>query len=292
LQLNPHQASAYNARGAIRYEAGNPTEALADYDEALRLQPALAAAYNNRGATRYELGDLAGALADCDEALRLQPNNADFLSNRGAVRAELGDLAGAANDAQRAEALAPANAQVHARRGILLQEQQDHSAALVAYDQALAINPRLFWVRILRGNARYHTGDWRGLCADYEIAFARASTRSAALVVRALRRGLASDPVRSLRECADHLQRDPEDAISFARRGLILILLHRDDEADKDFERCRKLCPESKPYLDILIQEARKRQLPALTCNTNAGEMVTRREQEDTDRRRRHSDRC
>jgi tetratricopeptide (TPR) repeat protein len=258
LELNPHQANAHNARGAIRREAGDLSGALTDFDEALRLHPDLAAAYNNRGATRYELGDLAGALTDFDEALRLQPNNADLLSNRGAVRAELGDLAGAGDDCRCAETLAPANAHVHARRGVLLHEQRDFPAAVVAYDRALEINPRLFCVYLLRGNARYHGSDWRGLRADYQTAFAQAATRSASFVVRALRKGLQSDPVKSLQDCEDHLQRDPEDAMSLARRGLIRILLRRDDEAEEDFAHCRRLCPESAPYLDILIQEAGK----------------------------------
>ncbi len=154
---------------------------------------------------------------------------------------------------------------------MLLHEQKDFPAAVVAYDQALEITPRLFWVYLLRGNARYHGSDWRGLRADYENAFARAATRSASFVVRALQKGLESDPVKSLQDCADHLQRDPEDAMSLARRGLLLTLLRRDDEAEKDLEQCRRLCSESIPYLDILIQEARKRRSPALTGDTRAG---------------------
>jgi tetratricopeptide (TPR) repeat protein len=256
------QAGAHNARGASRYESGDLAGALADFDEALRLQPALAAAYNNRGATRYEFGDLAGALADFEEALRLRPNNADLLSSRGAIRAELGDLAGAADDCRRAEALAPGNAHVHARRGVLLSEQKDFPAAVAAFDRALAVNPRLFWVYLLRGNARYHQGDWRGLRADYAQAFAQAGPRAAALAVRALRKGLASDPVKSLQDCEDHLKRDPEDAMGLARRGLLRVLLGRDDEAEEDFERCRRLCAESASALDLLIREARKRLCP------------------------------
>jgi tetratricopeptide (TPR) repeat protein len=260
--LRVQEAVAHHRRGLACLARGELAGALADFDEALSLNPALASAYNSRGATRQELGDLDGALADFDEALRLQSENADVLSNRGAVRAERGDLEGAASDCRLAETLAPDSAHVAARRGVVLHEQKDFSAAVAAYDRALQLNSRLFWVYILRGNARYHGDDWRGLRADYEKAFAQGARRAAAFAVRVLRKGLESDPDKGLRECEEHLVRDPEDTMSFARRGLLRILLGRDDEAEQDFEQCRKLWPGSTAYLAILLEEAGKRRLP------------------------------
>ncbi len=150
----------------------------------------------------------------------------------------------------------------------MLHEQKDMPAAVAAYDRALAINSRLFWVHVLRGNARYHTGDWRGLRADYETAFAQGAARAAAFAVRVLRKELEPDPDKGLRECEDHLRRDPEDAMSLARRGLLRVLLGRDDEAVADFEQCRKLWPDSAPYLAILVEEAGKRRRLSRPGNT------------------------
>jgi tetratricopeptide (TPR) repeat protein len=256
--LRMQEAAAHHRRGLACRARGDLAGALTAFDEALRLEPELAAAYNSRGATRHELGGLEGALADFDESLRLEPDNADVLSNRAAVRAEHGDLEGAANDCRRAETLAPDNAHVAARRGVVLHEQRDFSAAVAAYDRALQINSRLFWVYILRGNARYHIDDWRGLRADYERAFAQGAKRAAAFAVRVLRKGIQTDPAKGLRECDEHLTRDPEDAMSFARRGLLRTLLGRDDEAEHDFEQCRKLWPGSIVYLAVLLEEAGK----------------------------------
>jgi tetratricopeptide (TPR) repeat protein len=170
----------------------------------------------------------------------------------------MGDLVGADADSQHALMMAPANASFHARRGAILQQQKSLSAALAEYDRALTLNPRLFWVYILRGNARYHSGDWRGLSADYTKAFALQTERSAAMVMRTLLPGLESDPVEAERSCEEHLRQDPKDPVSYARRGLLLLLLQREADAEADFEQCRLLYPEATPHLEQLIRQIRR----------------------------------
>jgi tetratricopeptide (TPR) repeat protein len=257
LVQNPGHAAAHNLRGSLRRELGDLPGAVADYDEALRLNPDLAAAYNNRGVARHELGDAARALADFDEAVRRQPAQADAYGNRAAVRAELGDFGGADEDCRRAAALAPASATVHGRRGALLQQQKKWSAALGEYDRALELNPGLYWAYVLRGHTRYHLGDWRGLCADYDRAFALQPDRAAGLVVRTLLAGLKPDAAAALRACDEHVRQDAEDPISYARRGLALLLLRRTEEAGEDFQRCRALWPDAAQILEQIIMRAR-----------------------------------
>jgi hypothetical protein len=41
--------------------------------------------------------------------------------------------------------------------------------------------------------------------------------------------------------------------------GLLFILLSRESEAEADFEQCRRHCPEARPYLQLLAEEARRR---------------------------------
>jgi tetratricopeptide (TPR) repeat protein len=258
LELNPAFANAWNARGAVRSDLDDLAGAIADFDEALRLNPHLAAAYNNRGVARKTQGDLHGALADFDGAIRLQPNYAEAYSNRGSARTSVDDLAGAEADFQCALALAPDNANAHARRGVLLQRQKNWSAALAEYDYALKLHPRLFWVYILRGNTRYHIGDWRGLCADYKTAFMLQPERAANLVLRTLGPGLASGPAEALRDCEEHLRQAPDDPMSHARRGLLLMMSQRDSEATGEFEFCQTGYPEAKPYLELLVEHVKR----------------------------------
>ena len=60
----------YNA-GVELGEQGRFEEAIAEYDEVIRIDPQLASAYNNRGVVHRSLDQLHQAGADYDEAIRL-----------------------------------------------------------------------------------------------------------------------------------------------------------------------------------------------------------------------------
>lgn len=59
-------------RGQGRYE-----EAIASYEQALRLDPNYANAHMYKGLTLRKLGNVEGALSAYDEALRSDPTSAD-----------------------------------------------------------------------------------------------------------------------------------------------------------------------------------------------------------------------
>ncbi len=81
---------------------GKRNEAIADYDQAIRLNPKYAVAYNNRGNARSVQGDKQRAINDFDQAIRLNPNFAAAYNNRGNTRAAIGDKQGAISDLQQA----------------------------------------------------------------------------------------------------------------------------------------------------------------------------------------------
>ena len=77
---------------------GRHDDALADFDQAIRLKPDFAKAYNNRGIAKDTLGRHDDALADFDQAIRLRPDFAEAYYNRGITKGRSGD-----NDKARAE---------------------------------------------------------------------------------------------------------------------------------------------------------------------------------------------
>ena len=103
------KAAAYHNRGNAKGVLGRREEAIADYDEALRIDPQLAAAYYNRGNAKGVLGRYEEAIADYDEALRIDPQLATAYCNRGNVKGLLGR----------------------------------HEEAIADYDEALRIDPQL-----------------------------------------------------------------------------------------------------------------------------------------------------
>ena len=72
----PTDARGYNSSGVKLFERGQAEEALAEYNESLRLDPNFAVAYFNRGQTYFALGQPQKAVQDYAEAIRLNPDRA------------------------------------------------------------------------------------------------------------------------------------------------------------------------------------------------------------------------
>ena len=69
------QAEEHFNAGVGLQEEGNLQEAIAEYDEAIRLDPDLALAYFNRGKAFRDIGQPQSAIEDLDESIRLGPEN-------------------------------------------------------------------------------------------------------------------------------------------------------------------------------------------------------------------------
>ena len=74
----------YNA-GAELQEQGRLEEAIAEYDQAIRLDPQYVLAYFNRGVAYHGLGEFQQAVEDLDEAIRLDPDFGRDYHNRGKI---------------------------------------------------------------------------------------------------------------------------------------------------------------------------------------------------------------
>ena len=94
-------------RGLIKRALKDTKDAIADFDEAIKLQPEEANGYNNRGVAKAQLNDFAGAIADFNKAIKLQPDNARAYNNRGIAKAKLEDYEAAIADYDKALQLDP-----------------------------------------------------------------------------------------------------------------------------------------------------------------------------------------
>ena len=171
VKLNSEHFSAVDemARGNDFYFAKNYAQALAAYDESIRLNPQLAEAYNNRGIVKYELQQFAEAVADYTAAIRLKSNFADALNNRGNACAALGQFQNAERDLQAALKFKD-NAAIRNNLGSVYLSQKKFDAAINEYNRALQSNPNYAEAHYNRAVAYYAQGNLVKALLDMKAA--------------------------------------------------------------------------------------------------------------------------
>jgi serine/threonine protein kinase len=90
IRLNPNDALAYNGKGRSLRQLRRYREALAAYEQAIRLNPNYAGAYHNKGVVLIDLKRYQEALAAFEQAIRLNPNNADYFYGKSLTLEKLG----------------------------------------------------------------------------------------------------------------------------------------------------------------------------------------------------------
>ena len=169
IQTKP-STEAYHQRG-IAYDAlGRTDEALADYNEALRVDPKNSAAYNNRGNVWQKKGDSQRAFADYTSAIEHNQQNAAAWNNRSVLQAERGDIEQAMRDVETALRLSPEYPEAYNNRGVTWRQLGEFEKAIADYDEAIRLSPNYAAAYGNRGYARKQLGNYEEALKDYTVA--------------------------------------------------------------------------------------------------------------------------
>ena len=79
IRLDPNNAANYSDKGAALCDLQRYAEALAAYEQAIRLDPKCQLYYNGKGLALNDLQRYEEAIAAFDQAIRLDPNDAYYL---------------------------------------------------------------------------------------------------------------------------------------------------------------------------------------------------------------------
>jgi tetratricopeptide (TPR) repeat protein len=122
--------------GLKRYE-----EALAAYDQAIRLDPNDALTYRRKGNALYGLKRYEEALAAYEQAIHLDPNLAATYYNKGIALRNLKRYEEALTALEQAIHLDPSDAHAYDNKGSALHHLKRYQEALFAYEQAIHLDP-------------------------------------------------------------------------------------------------------------------------------------------------------
>ena len=142
IELDPHDATAYNDRGLVKVAKGDLDGALADYNRALELTPRNFEIHGNRAAARQKKGDLDGALTDYTVAIKLWYHYATGYRSRAKIKIAKHDLDGAIEDCNQAIAIYANDAAAYNIRAQVETAKGDLNAAAADFDRASKLDPK------------------------------------------------------------------------------------------------------------------------------------------------------
>lgn len=135
----PHNTRALSNLGTVLAAHGRVDEALARYDEAVRLDPGNSDAQFNLGLTLAGRNDLDGALVHLNEAVRLVPHSALAQCDLGIVLTQKGDLAGAWKHLTESLRFDSRNSAAHNAMGVVLARQGNTAEAEEQFSKAVQL---------------------------------------------------------------------------------------------------------------------------------------------------------
>jgi TonB family protein len=173
IRLDPNFGQAYIDRCRAYSRANLYAHAVEDCDRAVTLRPTNAGAY----VARAQLNDYRSpdqALRDYAEAIRLDPNLEDAYVSRGKFYMNHKNLdknvALAIQDFSSAIKLAPNNSNPYVLRGDEFVEEKDFTSAISDFDDAIRLAPGAYWFYNIRGDAYRAQGKYQQAVQDYDNA--------------------------------------------------------------------------------------------------------------------------
>ncbi|WP_293359886.1 MULTISPECIES: tetratricopeptide repeat-containing serine protease family protein [unclassified Microcoleus] len=170
IQTQSDYVDAYFYRGLAYFDLRQMPNSIADYSKAIALNAGYVDAYYNRGLVLSALGDKPGAIADYTQVIRLDRNFAPAYNNRGLALSDLGDQKGAIDDFNQALQINPGRANTYFNRGLALFRINNDRSALADYTQAIQLNPSYAKAFANRGITLVRMGDRQGAIADLQQA--------------------------------------------------------------------------------------------------------------------------
>lgn len=163
-------ADAYHRRGLAFLGLRQPEQAIADFDQCVKLQPRSAAIFNSRGMAKRAMAQNDAALSDFSEAIRLDPKQAVALNNRGSLLLLMERYDEALTDLNAAIAINEEYAEALNNRGVLYKQVQKLTQAVTDFSAAIKRNPNYSTALTNRGGVWLDQNDYQRALQDFTQA--------------------------------------------------------------------------------------------------------------------------
>lgn len=161
LKLDSNHYRAWINRGNTLTNLQRFGEAISSYDRAIEIKADAQLAWSNRGDALYDLERYEEAIASWDRALEIEPNDAETWYNKGLTLAiNLGRLEESLTCWQKSLELNGDDPQTWFNHGISLAGLNRWSEAIASWDKATELNPNLREAWMNKGKALQKLGKY------------------------------------------------------------------------------------------------------------------------------------
>lgn len=243
VKLSSSAWRAIHNRGVSYASLGRAEAAIRDFTETIRHRPQFTNAWFNRAEMRSQLGRYREAVGDYTEALRLRSSDTESYTARGHARFQLGLYEDARSDFDKAIRLKPDNAAAYADRADFHAAMGNWESAAKDYRTAISLHNRL-------GRA-YHAAAWlMATCPD-------ARYRAPELAVQAAKKAIQLDGSNDY-TYLDTLAAAQAALGQFAeaRETLARAIQTAPDKEAEDLKRRLALYEKEQPYREELTTQA------------------------------------
>lgn len=288
LLLNPELSVAYAMRGNFRMMKGDMKSALNDFDNAIVRGEKSANVFAMRANLRLMLQDPEGALSDYNAAISMNSDRVGNYLGRAAARNRTGDKAGAladytyvidafeeserngtapnqearktrANDMispviHGTEQAQPGDSKVTTKRTMVVTTNPQIDDSMSA--EEMEYLPNVAGAYMSRGRIRSENGEADAALADLNKSIA-VYPHFGAYELRGELLRTRGDLQESLADLNKSIELLPGNSLSYIERGVTLMLLGKDADAEKDFNKALAENPAYKTMVEQRREEAK-----------------------------------
>ena len=231
-------------KGLIHHANNQLEEAIASYDNALKIKPDYHEAWNNRGVALSNLGRLEEAIASYDNALKFKPDLHEAWYGRGVALGNLGRDEEAITSYDTALKFKPDLHEAWYGRGVALFNLGRNEEAITSFDEALKIKSDYHEAWFGRGNALGNLGRLEEAIASYDNALKFKPDKDEAWYNRGIALGKLGRLEEAIASYDNALKIKPDKDEAWYNRGNALFNLGRYEEAIASYDNALKFKPD------------------------------------------------
>ncbi len=237
IAAKPDFMLAWHGRARIQDLLKRYDEGIRDCEEALRLDPNFWPAHLVRGRCYYAQKRYAETIESMKETIRRQPDFGEPYDFLAWSYEKLGDYEGALGARRTYRDIKPGDSKANLHLARTLYQSGRYEECVPYFDKTLEIDPLEIEAWRLRGGAKKRLGRWREAIADSTDCLRMLPADAWSYRNRAYCRARLGEWDAALADADASLRQIPGNSDFIARRGGLLAVLGRSQEASNDLQK-------------------------------------------------------